>query len=257
MSPQQRQEAILRQIEREGSVRSLKLAKSLDVTPETIRKDLEHLESINRVIRTHGGATRATDAHHDLPLPARQWVNREEKIIVARAAAALVEPNDTIFFDASSTVLLIAEYLPEIPLTVLTNAHHVVVALGGRSQCDLICTGGNYEDRSRSYVGAMAEDALKRFAIKWLFLGVDGLHPEFGASEVNPGQAVLKERLLPRAEHVCIVCDSTKLGRKSPFIFAQVNQFNVLVTDSRASDADLQAYRNAGIRTVIAPIDTE
>ncbi|WP_309399137.1 DeoR/GlpR family DNA-binding transcription regulator [Cerasicoccus maritimus] len=255
MSPQQRKETILRRIERVGEVRSLDLAKDLQVTPETIRKDLELLASENRIIRTHGGATRATDVHHDLPLPARQWVNREEKIIVAREAAKLVQPNDIIFLDASSTVLLIAEYLPEMPLTVLTNAHHVVVALGGRSQCDLICTGGNYEARSRSYVGAMAEDALKRFAIKWLFLGVDGLHPQFGASEVNPGQAVLKERLLPRAERVCIVCDSTKLGRKSPFIFAQTNQFDTLVTDDQASEEDLQHYRNAGIRTEIARIE--
>lgn len=255
MSPLNRQESILRRIEREGTVRSLELARDFEVTPETIRKDLEQLERANRIIRIHGGATRATDVHHDLPLPARQWVNREAKIMVARVAAKLVKPNDILFLDASSTVLLIAEYLPEMPLTVLTNAHHVVVALGGRSQCDLICTGGTYEARSRSYVGAMAEDALKRFAIKWLFLGVDGLHHDFGASEVNPGQAVLKERLLPRAEHVCIVCDSSKLGRKSPFIFAQVNQIDVLVTDSQARPEDLQHYEGLGIRTLIAELD--
>ncbi len=257
MLPSQRQEFILRRIEADGSVKSIDLAQAFSVTNETIRKDLETLADAKRVIRIHGGATRVTDTRHDLPLPARQTVNRFEKSIVAKAAVQLIEPNDTIFFDASSTVLTMTDYLPACPLTVLTNAHHVIVALGGRQEYDLICTGGMYEERSRSYVGAMAEDALKRFMIKWLFVGVDGLHHEFGASEVNPGQAVLKERLIPRAENVCVVCDSSKLEKKSPFIFASAQSFDVLVTDANADPGILKLYENAGIRIVIAAVPSE
>jgi DeoR/GlpR family transcriptional regulator of sugar metabolism len=254
MLPTQRQEFILRRIEAEGSVKSVELAEEFSVTNETIRKDLEVLAGAKRVIRIHGGATRVTDTRHDLPLPARQSVNRFEKSIVAKAAVQLIQPSDTIFLDASSTVLAMTDYLPFCPLTILTNAHHVIVALGGRQEYDLICTGGMYEERSRSYVGAMAEDALKRFMIKWLFVGVDGLHHEFGASEVNPGQAVLKERLIPRAEHVCVVCDSTKLEQKSPFIFAAVQRFDVLVTDSNADPGILKLYESEGIRVIIAAV---
>jgi len=257
MLPSQRQEFILRRIEADGSVKSVDLAREFSVTNETIRKDLEALEEAKRVIRIHGGATRVTDTRHDLPLPARQSVNRFEKSIVARAAAQLIEPNDTIFMDASSTVLTMTDYLPACPLTILTNAHHVIVALGGRQEYDLICTGGMYEERSRSYVGAMAEDALKRFLIKWLFVGVDGLHHEMGASEVNPGQAVLKERLIARAEQVCVVCDSTKLESKSPFIFASAQDIDVLVTDAKADPAILQLYEREGMRIVIADLPDE
>ena len=254
MLPTQRQEFILRRIEADGSVKSIDLAREFGVTNETIRKDLEFLAEANRVIRIHGGATRVADARHDLPLPARQSVNRFEKSIVAKAAAQLIEPNDTIFLDASSTVLTMTDYIPLEPLTILTNAHHVIVAFGGRQEYDLICTGGMYEERSRSYVGAIAEDALKRFVIKWLFVGVDGLHHQFGASEVNPGQAVLKERLIPRAEHVCVVCDSSKLERKSPFIFASMESLDVLVTDANADPGILQLYESEGIRIVLAEV---
>lgn len=247
-----RQELIIRRLEAEGSVKTADLVKAFKVTNETIRKDLEALSAAKRLIRVHGGATRLSDARFDLPLPARQTVNREAKIAVARAAAQLVEPNDTIFLDASSTVLTMADYLPEIPLTILTNAHHVIVALGGRSDCDLICTGGNYEARSRSYVGAMAEDALRRFVIKKLFLGADGLDHRFGASEVNPGQAVLKERLIHRAEAVCVVCDSSKLGRKSPFIFCQPGQIDTLVTDDNADPALLRELASDGMHIIEA-----
>jgi DeoR/GlpR family transcriptional regulator of sugar metabolism len=254
MLPHQRQEFIMRRIDAEGSVKSAELAESFGVTNETIRKDLEALAEAKRVIRIHGGATRLSDTRHDLPLPARQAVNRFEKSVVAQAAAALIEPRDTLFLDASSTVLAMTDYLPLEPLTVLTNAHHVIVALGGRPGYDLICTGGNYEERSRSYVGVMAEDSLKRFLIKWLFVGVDGLHHEIGASEVNPGQAALKERLIPRAEQVCVVCDSSKLEKKSPFIFAQPHQLNVLVTDDGASPDILRLYESQGIRVITAPL---
>jgi len=252
MLPSQRQEFILRRIEAEGSVKSIELAREFEVTNETIRKDLEILADAKRVIRIHGGATRVSDARHDLPLPARQSVNRFEKSIVAKAAAQLIEPNDTIFLDASSTVLTMTDHLPLVPLTILTNAHHVIVALGGRPDYNLICTGGNYEERSRSYVGPMAEDALKRFLIKWLFVGVDGLDHQLGASEVNPGQAVLKERLIPRSEKVCVVCDSSKLEKKSPFLFGQVNQIDVLVTDDRADPGIVRLYEGQGIEVVTA-----
>lgn len=98
---------------------------------------------------------------------------------------------------------------------------------------------------------------MKRFVIKWLFVGADGLHHEFGASEVSPGQAVLKERLITRAERVCVVCDSSKLEKKSPFIFASVPQLDVLVTDAKADPGMLKLYESEGIRVVVASVPTE
>lgn len=254
MLPAERQAAILRRIEIEGVVRTLGLARDFGVTDETIRKDIQELAAARKILRIHGGATRATDTRHDLPLPERTSLNRLEKAAVAREACKLIQPRDTVFFDASSTVLMMADYLADQPVTVLTNAHHVVVALGGRPHCDLICTGGAYEERSRSYVGPIAEEALKRFVIRWMFVGVDGLHSRRGASEVNPGQAILKERVIPRAENVCVVCDHTKLERTSPFLFAQLDQLDVLVTDERAPADALRRFEDQGVRIILAPL---
>lgn len=251
----QRQDAILRRIEVDGVVRTLELSRVFSVSDETIRKDLEALAAAKRVIRIHGGATRASDARHDLPLPERQSVNRREKAAIAREACRLIQPRDTVFLDASSTVLMMTEFLQPQPVTVLTNAHHVVVALGGRLDCDLICTGGNYEERSRSYVGPIAEEALRRFVIRWMFVGVDGLHTHLGASEVNPGQAILKERLIPRAEHVCVVCDNTKLEKTSPFLFARIDQLDVLVTDEQAPTEVLHRLEDQGVKVIIVPVN--
>lgn len=252
----QRQDAILRRVETDGVVHTLRLAHEFSVSDETIRKDLETLAKAGRVIRIHGGATRASDARHDLPLPERQSVNRREKAAIAREACRLIQPRDTVFLDASSTVLMMTEFFQPQAVTVLTNAHHVVVALGGRPDCDLICTGGNYEERSRSYVGPIAEESLRRFVIRWMFVGADGLHTTLGVSEVNPGQAILKERLIPRAEHVCVVCDHTKLEKTSPFLFARIDQINVLVTDELAPPDIVRRLEDKGVKVILAPLSS-
>jgi len=257
MLPAQRQQAILDRLEAEGAVRTLELARLFKVTDETIRKDLDALAAARRLLRIHGGATRGSDVRHDLPLPERTALHPREKALVAREAVKLIRPRDTVFFDASSTVLTMTGYLPDQAVTVLTNAHHVVVALGGRPHCDLICTGGNYEERSRSYVGPGAEEALRRFVIRWMFVGLDGLHPGLGASELNPGQAVLKERLIPRAEKVCVVTDHTKLGRTTPFLFARPDQIDVLVTDEGAPPELLEPFASLGVQVIVARAEAE
>jgi Transcriptional regulators of sugar metabolism len=252
MLPAQRQQAILELLETEGVVRTLPLARRFKVSDETIRHDLDVLASAGRLLRIHGGATRGGNPRHDLPLPERTALHRREKNLVAREAVKLIQPRDTVFLDASSTVLAMTDHFGNQPVTVLTNAHHVVVALGGRPNCDLICTGGNYEERSRSYVGPGAEEALRRFVIRWMFVGLDGLHPELGASELNPGQAVLKERVIPRAEKVCVVTDHTKLGRTTPFLFARPEQIDLLVTDDGAPAALLKRFEDLGIEVIVA-----
>lgn len=255
MLPSQRQQAILDRLEINGSVRTLELARLFNVSDETIRKDLDSLAAARRLLRIHGGATPNSDVRHDLPLPERTALHRREKALVAREAVKLIQPRDTVFFDASSTVLAMTQHLGPEAVTVLTNAHHVVVALGGRPNCDLICTGGNYEERSRSYVGPGAEEALRRFVIRWMFVGLDGLHPTLGASELNPGQAVLKERLIPRAEKLCVVSDSSKLGRTTPFLFAQAGQIDILVTDDKAPKEILKELEACGVQIIVAQTD--
>ena len=128
-------------------------------------------------------------SRYEMPLPERESFHRAEKGMIAQAAAELIANRDTVFLDASSTVMTLAEFFPDVEATVITNAHHVVVSLGHRETVDVICTGGDYEKRSRSYVGTLAEEAARRFYMQWLFMGVDGLDALRGASEVNRGQA--------------------------------------------------------------------
>ena len=195
---------ILRQLGTRGTVRTMELAAELGVSDETVRKDLIELETQGEIRRDHGGAVLARTGRYGLPMPERESLHRAEKAAIARAACSLIRPRETLFLDASSTVLAMTAWFPDIEATVLTNANHVVASMSRLKKIDLVCTGGDYERRSRSYTGVLAEEAVQRYLIERLFVGVDGLHPLRGASEINPGQARLKERLIPLAEQVVV-----------------------------------------------------
>jgi DeoR/GlpR family transcriptional regulator of sugar metabolism len=121
-----RQRRILDLLNGAGSLRTTDTASVLGVTDETVRKDFEVLEKRGELIRIHGGASRPVKLREDLTFSQRQAVRREEKLAIARLAAMRIQANETIFLDASSTVLTLTEFLPELPLTILTNALNVL-----------------------------------------------------------------------------------------------------------------------------------
>jgi len=252
MLPTDRQQRILDRLQAEGSVRTVGLAADLGVTDETIRKDLETLERRGELVRVHGGATRPERPRIDLTLTERQSVRREAKRAIAQAAAARIQPNETIFIDASSTALTLTEFLPDFPLTVLTNAHNVITALAGRENVEIFCTGGLFETRSGSYIGLSAEAALRRYHIHRMFFSGSAVEIGRGVSETNPRQAAFKERVIPCASEICLLADSSKLGHKASFFFASIDQLTTLVTDTEADRDFISAVEHAGVNVLVA-----
>ncbi len=242
-----RQRRILDLLQESGSIRTTEIAELLGVTDETVRKDFEGLEKTGNLVRTHGGASRPQRVREELPFTERQAVRREEKRVIARLAAARIQPNETIFLDASSTVLTLTEFLPEMPLTILTNALNVFTALADRPHLDLICTGGLFDAKSRSFVGLTAEKSLQRYNIHRMFFSGNGLHLERGASESNARQAAFKERVIATSEDVVMLADHSKLGQKSAFFFAAIPEITCMVTDKTADAQFVSRLRDLGV----------
>jgi len=252
MLPIERQTVIITKLASAESVRTIELAADLAVTDETIRKDLEALEQRGELLRIHGGAVRPNQSRVELALTERKQVNRGSKTAIARLAAERIRPNDTIFIDASSTALTLVEFLPQFDLTILTNAHNVISALADRDGIDLICTGGIYEPRSRSYIGLPAESTMRKHNIHRMFFSCNGIHLERGISETNSRQAAFKERVIECSEEVCCLADSTKIGLKSSFFFAQVSDLTTVVTNEDADPGFTAALANQGIEVLRA-----
>jgi len=151
---------------------------------------------------------------------------------------------------ARSTGLTLTRFPPEVPLTVVTNAINLIQALADRPNFDLVCTGGLYEPRSRSFVGLIAEKSLHRYNIHRLFFSGNGLHLERGVSERNSRQAAFKERLIAGSEDVVMLADHSKLGQKSSFFFAETTALSCLITDSAADQEFVTALEDRGVEVL-------
>ena len=252
MLPIERQSFIIAKLSEEESVRTTDLATTLEVTDETVRKDLESLELRGELLRIHGGAVRPNQSRVELALNERKQVNREAKTAIARLAAKQIEPNDTIFIDASSTALTLVEHLPGFHLTVLTNAHNVITALADREGIDIVCTGGIYEPRSRSYIGLPAESTMRKHNIHKMFFSCNGIHLERGISETNSRQASFKERVIECSENVYCLSDSTKIGLKASFFFAEISDLTTVITNEDSDPGFIAALTNRQIEVLKA-----
>lgn len=243
----ERHRRILDLLRDSGSLRTSEISSALGVSDETVRKDFEALEKQGELVRMHGGVSRVEKIRRELAFTERQAIQREEKRAIAKLAASRIQPNETIFLDASSTVLTLAEFLPDLPLTILTNALNVLTALADRSNLDLMSTGGLFDAKSRSFVGLTAEKSLQRYNIHRAFLSGSGLDVERGASESNARQAAFKERVIATSEEVVFLADHTKLGRKASFFFADMKEIHCVITDEGTNPVLLRELKEVGV----------
>lgn len=248
----ERHRRILELLGNTSSLRTSEISSALGVSDETVRKDFEILEKQGELVRMHGGVSRVEKIRRELAFTERQAIQREEKRAIAREAASRIQADETIFLDASSTVLTLAEFLPDLPLTILTNALNVLTALVDRPNLDLMSTGGLFDAKSRSFVGLTAEKSLQRYNIHRAFLSGSGLDLTRGASESNARQAAFKERVIATSEEVVFLADHTKLGRKASFFFADLKDIHCVVTDQGADGEMIRGLEELGIEAKVA-----
>ena len=244
----QRQREILDRIRDAGSVRVAELARQLEVTEETIRRDLEKLDRQGKVSRIHGGAVPVESDRRDLPFDVRETVNLRQKQAIARKAAEHIEEGDVIALDASSTARELARVIPDITLTVLTNCLAVTTALLEKRRVRVISTGGILDAPSLSYIGPLAERALDRFNIEKLFLSCKGIDIERGLSVTADEQATIKRRMMHLAAMNYLLVDSSKFGVRAVEFFAAITEIDVVITDGGADDGMIEALAALAIR---------
>lgn len=247
-----RHKMILNSIEEHGSVRTIDIAQQLNVTDETIRRDLEKLEKDNLIQRTHGGAIKTQYFVKDRSFEERNIQNIGEKQRIARVAVEQIIKGDRIFLDASSTALQLARILPNMDLTVMTTSSLVAGELEKHEQIEIILSGGNFDRQSKSYTGPAAIATLRRFRIDKVFFSGNGIDVLRGISEINEAQAYIKEMMIPRAGSVIYLADPSKLGVNSTYFFARCEEIDTLITCKEANHPLLDTLNNEGVSILYA-----
>jgi DeoR family fructose operon transcriptional repressor len=252
---EERQQAIADLVTQRGRLSVAELADRFTVTTETVRRDLSVLERAGVVRRVHGGAVPARAlAVLELAVNERDVSHAEEKDRIASAALALLPDNGgTILLDAGTTTARLADLLPqEHPYTVFTNAVPIAARLAVRPNIELHLLPGRVRSTTQAAVGEEAVAALAPLRTDVVFLGTNGLSVAHGLSTPDQSEAATKRAMLASARQVVALADSSKIGVESTVRFADLDQVDVIVTDSGISDADRDALKALDIDLVIA-----
>ena len=209
----ERQKKILEILGAEGSVSVSSLSEVLDVTEETVRRDLEKLEKQECLRRTHGGAVPMEEGTYEISLEKRKLINVEAKQKMAREASKYVMPGDTIFLDSSTTTFFMANELKAMKnITVITNSLRVVAELAGVEHIKVISVGGVVSG-NQSFVGSLAENSIAEnyFASK-MFFSSKGLTADAGILESNEQECGIKQKMIQNSNTRYYLCDKSKMG---------------------------------------------
>jgi DeoR/GlpR family transcriptional regulator of sugar metabolism len=249
----QRRDQIIRHLRGGGAAAIEELAAVTGSSVSTVRRDLLALQADGVLRRVHGGAVlngSAPEAPEHVAAE-RAVENVEQKRRIAARAAEELRPDATVLVSGGSTTELLVPHLREVPgLTVVTNSVPVAYLLGLSSTVPVIVLGGYLRHSEMSLLGMRAIQAMSDLSIDTAFSGAYGLDAEDGMLGANVAEADTDRAMLAHVDHLVVLADSSKFGRRSPVRLAPATQISCLVTDDGASDDDVQGFRDKGVRVV-------
>jgi DeoR family fructose operon transcriptional repressor len=250
--PAERHRRILELITERRAVRVSALSELLGVSEVTIRRDLEELEQRGLLERTHGGAISARRMSAEPAYGEAIASFQEEKRRIGEAAAALVEPGETIFLNGGTTTLQVFRSLSTRGVTVVTN--HVGMALAtDDAELELHLIGGEYRANSNSCVGAFATDSLRRVFATKAFIGVEGISRRSGLTTPAAPEAEIARVMIEQTQgEVIVVADHSKIGTVADFAIAPLSAVSTLVTDDGIDDDYRQELTAMGLGILVA-----
>jgi len=248
-----RHQFILGKLKKEGKVNILDLVEEMEVSGVTIRKDLKLLEDKKLLFRTRGGGSINNPYAADRPIYEKEFINAEEKKKIARAAIELIGQTDSIMIGSGTTVFEVARALyPNKHLTVITPALKVGLELSSRPNIEVLQLGGLIRPNSSSVAGAHAMKVLEDVSCSMLFLGVDGIDIDFGASISNLAEAALNQKMIESAQTIVVCADSTKFDRRGLGRICSLEQVQYIITDNKVSPNTVKALEDKGIKVILA-----
>lgn len=251
----QRHEQIIEKLKKEGSVKVAELCAEMNVSPVTIRKDLQFLEDKSLLFRTHGGGTLHNPYIPDRPVNEKVMIQAAEKQKIGEFAAGLIGLNDCILIASGTTVLFFARNLAaKGRLTVITAALNVALELIHHPDVDVIQLGGLMRKTSSSVTGVYAERILEDFSCSKLFLGVDGVDLEFGITTSNMMEAQLNKKMMQAAQKTIVLADSSKFGKRGFGKICGIEDIDQIITDKNISEHTAHALRAMGVEVNIVSV---
>lgn len=248
----ERRGAIANFVDKHGRASVEELARLLNVSGETVRRDLSVLASEGAVKRVHGGAVRPV-LIDEVPIWARVSVHAEEKKRIARAALEHLPAKGVVLIEAGDTLTHLATALPqECALTVVTNACYMATILLKKPKVTVLMTGGRLRRETLAGVDHWALQALRDTNVDVAFLGTNGVSVKRGLTTPDPAEAAVKRAMLETGLKRVLLADNSKVGAVAMCRYGDIGDVDLLVTDSGVSAEAAEELRAAGVGVVRA-----
>lgn len=245
----ERHQIILQLLKDKEVIKIQELVELTNTSESTIRRDLSQLEAQKFLKRIHGGASRLQGKLQEASMIEKSSKNLQEKRSIARYAASLVEEGDCLYLDAGSTIKEMINYLPAKNIVVVTNGYmHVTELLNKGITTYLI--GGIVKQTTNAMIGRGALSSLDYYRFDKCFLGVNGIHPDFGFTTPDQEEAVVKHKAIALSREAYVLADESKF---TEIAFAKIGNINEakIITNHIDDETKNQYLGKTTIKVVI------
>ncbi|WP_336626327.1 MULTISPECIES: DeoR/GlpR family DNA-binding transcription regulator [unclassified Microbacterium] len=251
-SAPERQNIILDVVRRDGRAGVREIAGALAVTAETVRKDLDALQSQGLIRRVHGGALALESLSFEPGLQTRTSL-QSEKTAIATAALSMLAAESVVLVEAGTTTYRMVELAPpDLRVTVVTNSLPIGMLLSSRPACTVVMIGGRLRPVTMGTVDALAVRALSDLSVDVAFLGTNAVSVERGLTTPDFAEAETKRAMLRSARRSVVLADHSKIGSVSLCKYGDLSDIDTLITDSGTAPDQISALEGAVERVVVA-----
>ncbi len=246
-----RQMRILEIARADGRVLVDDLAQRFDVSPQTIRKDLNEMCDQRHLARVHGGAILVSGTEN-VAYTARRVLAQESKQRIAQRAASLIPDATSMFINIGTTTEEVARALiGRDGLLVITNNIHVVSILLDSPHIEVVVAGGMVRRSDGGIVGEATLDLVAQFKVDVAVIGVSAIDEDGALLDFDYREVRVAQKIIENARKVVLVADSMKFARTAPVRIGHISQVDVLVTDTVPSEQFQEICRNCGVQLEI------
>ena len=243
-----RHQEIVNLVQKNGYVSTEDLVEHFNVSPQTIRRDLNELADENKIRRHHGGAT-TQQSSVNTSYSDRQVRQAEAKSAIAEALVKHIPDGATLFIDIGTTPESIAKELVKNhkDLRIVTNNINVAGILMGNSDFKVILAGGEVRNRDGGIVGEATLDFIKQFRLDFGILGISGIDYDGSLLDFDYHEVRVKQAIIENSRSIYLAVDHTKFGRNAMVNLGNISQLNMLITDLAPPDEIISILKEHNI----------
>lgn len=242
----ERHKFIMDKLIEEHKVVTTDLAVSLEISEDTIRRDLNELHLKKQLNKVYGGAIEITEKSGDIfdILIAHE----AEKIGIASKALALLKEGQVIIMSGGSTNLVFAKLIPsDLKATIYTYSLPIAMQLSQHPNIDLIFIGGKMQKNAMVTIGMDVIQVLSKIKADICFIGASGINVKQGLTEIGYEVSIVKKAMIESADKVVSMFTANKIETKMPHVVCELNRIHTIITDLEPEDSRLSEYVKSGI----------